>query len=334
MPAPNDEYAPIISEYYTILDSWIAQMPLPDWKSEWFLSRKLKSGIFQSLIMYPFQVGTVKKEILAEKSSYILKLLDYSKKQIPLYVNDKSKQVMEEYKKERCSKEFCIRLTKPKSYIRAREGNKNFPRISEDWTDLVCSSSPWVKNIQGNATSFVISYTELLERICLLAAETEKNKLADEFPEVKDLITSSDFFSDLFFALSLGFDATPQKMRQRYASDAAEYLSALMVRCIEHTEKLVKIITRKYAQGELAKALGEISDNQSFSAIVNTAFNLQHNELKNMFRTAESDLFEKKASSICSEEMWFFYLQYFARVQNKSDSPPTKKTFFIDTETE
>lgn len=334
MPAPNDEYAPIISEYYTILDSWIAQMPLPDWKSEWFLSRKLKSGIFQSLIMYPFQVGTVKKEILAEKSSYILKLLDYSKKQIPLYVNDKSKQVMEEYKKERCSKEFCIRLTKPKSYIRAREGNKNFPRISEDWTDLVCSSSPWVKNIQGNATSFVISYTELLERICLLAAETEKNRLADEFPEVKDLITSSDFFSDLFFALSLGFDATPQKMRQRYASDAAEHLSALMVRCIEHTEKLVKIITRKYAQGELAKALGEISDNQSFSAIVNTAFNLQHNELKNMFRTAESDLFEKKASSICSEEMWFFYLQYFARVQNKSDSPPTKKTFFIDTETE
>ena len=128
MPAPNDEYAPIISEYYTILDSWIAQMPLPDWKSEWFLSRKLKSGIFQSLIMYPFQVGTVKKEILAEKSSYILKLLDYSKKQIPLYVNDKSKQVMEEYKKERCSKEFCTY-----GHVRATKIFQEFQKTGRIW---------------------------------------------------------------------------------------------------------------------------------------------------------------------------------------------------------
>lgn len=80
MPAPKDKYAPIISEYYNMLDLWLTQMPLPTWKSTWFQGKALQASVFQSIIMYPFKAGTITKDCSPKEKILFMNLWSIPKK--------------------------------------------------------------------------------------------------------------------------------------------------------------------------------------------------------------------------------------------------------------
>ncbi len=331
MPKPKDDFAPIINAYYDILDMWLAQIPLPSWKTDLFQNKRLQASVFQSFIMYPFQVGESEVYFNSKDQFYSTKIINYSQKQISLYKEELDKEVYEVYAQERCLEKFLFCLKNPKANIRAREGNKRYPRIPKRWTDLIVSAAPWERSASPKIVSLVAPYVELLERICLQASEAEKNDLDDKFFNTKQ-ICSSAYFSDLMLALSLGYAASPSVARQHYVTCAAEHLAALLMRCAGYAEKLVEMITQKYSEGELADPLGKISGNRPFPAIVTTAYNLLRAELQCGFRTADSNLFNKKAHTVCSEKMWYLYQQYFSKPEPASAQKVS--TFFIDTKLE
>lgn len=332
MPAPKDKYAPIISEYYNMLDLWLTQMPLPTWKSTWFQGKALQASVFQSIIMYPFKVGKITKDYTPNGKPYIHEPLEYSQKKIPLYVNDKTKQIDEKYIQERYAMNFEDWLKKAKTSIQARVGNKRHPRIPEDWIDLISLATPWEKSAQDKTAYLVIPYTELLEWICLQAAEKEKYELAEEFYDIKEVILSSDYFSDLLLALSQDFSGTPKDVREYYISRAAKYLSRLLMICAEHAKKLVEIITQQYTKSILHDSLSMAGDHRSFPEILNAAYTLQRSWMNNNFATADSVMFGQKASKSCPEYIWYLYQQYF--VESGGDTPATDNIFFVDTNVE
>lgn len=330
MPADRKPYGPILEEYYNkILTRWLSQLPC--WKTDLFRNRgkELKASAFQSFIMYPFQAGEIKGEPTDMDVPLQWEFKDYAQKEIPLYNAGRELVVDEKYAENRNPNAFLKGVLDVKKTIRASREQTKHKEIPPPWIKTVTDTDPWDGDLADSLWLLIMPYMNLLERLCLRAATDEKADFAQEFQDIRDKITDSVYFCDLFLFTGWDLPALPEEQNY-YVSRAAEHLKTLLKACAEQAEKLVQIIIREFQQGKLKEAFEKEFGSQVLTDVLNKAFVCQRAQLQANYQNAHSALFDEPACQIRSVPLWYLYQQNFILAKGDFDT----KAFAVHREQE